>query len=95
MMNQINIGIVGLGRLGIEHAKNLAFKIPNANLIALCALEEDLLSKYQKEWNIEYAYTDYYKMIENEDLDAVAIISPSPLHVEILRQRMRKIFMSL
>ena len=30
-MKRIKVGIVGLGELGSVHAKNLRFKIPNAD----------------------------------------------------------------
>lgn len=35
-MKKIKIGAVGLGRLGYQHAENIAFKIPGAELVALC-----------------------------------------------------------
>ena len=37
-MKRIKVGIVGLGELGSVHAKNLRFKIPNAELIAICGV---------------------------------------------------------
>ena len=36
-MKKLNIGIVGLGRLGKEYANNIQYKVPNANLIAACS----------------------------------------------------------
>ena len=81
-MEKIKVGIVGLGRLGIVHAENLAFKIPNAELIAVCSAEKSEVDKVRKEWKIKYGYTDYAEMINNEELDAVAVLSPSPFHVE-------------
>ena len=81
-MEKIKVGIVGLGRLGIVHAGNLAFRIPNAELIAVCSAEQSETDKVQKEWGIKYGYTDYTEMINNTELDAVAVLSPSPLHVE-------------
>ena len=35
-MKTTKFGIVGLGRLGIQHAKKIATKIHNAELIANC-----------------------------------------------------------
>ena len=40
-MKKIKFGMVGLGRLGIQHAENIAFKIPEAELTAICAIEEE------------------------------------------------------
>ncbi|MCT4593867.1 MAG: inositol 2-dehydrogenase [Anaeromicrobium sp.] len=81
-MKKVKVGIVGLGRLGIEHARNLAFKIPNAELIAVCSVVQEEVDKVQREWGIPYGYTNYDEMIKNEELEAVAVLSPSPFHVK-------------
>ena len=64
-MKAVNIGVVGLGRLGIKHAENLAFKIPKANLIAVCAMEEERLEEVKREWGIPYTYKSFDEMIKN------------------------------
>ncbi len=81
-MKKIKIGAAGLGRLGLQHAENIAFKIPNAELTAICALEEEKLNALKKEWNIPYTYTDFNEMIKNDELDAVVITSPSAFHTK-------------
>lgn len=79
-MKKIKIGAVGLGRLGYQHAENIAFKIPGAELVALCDKNEAKLKETADAWGIEFRYTDYDDMIKNEALDAVVITSPSSLH---------------
>jgi myo-inositol 2-dehydrogenase / D-chiro-inositol 1-dehydrogenase len=79
-MKKIKIGVVGLGRLGIKHAENVAFRIPNAELIAVCSIIEDEVIQAKKEWGIFNGYTDYYEMIQNKELDAVLIASSSSEH---------------
>ena len=81
-MKKIKIGAIGLGRLGLQHAENVAFKIPNAELTAICDMNEEKLQQVQKDWNIPYAYTDFDEMIKNDELDAVVITSPSALHTK-------------
>ncbi len=76
----IKIGAIGLGRLGYQHAYNLAYKIPGVELIALCDLDEEKLTKTAQQWQIANRYTEFDEMIKNKDLDAVAISSPSHLH---------------
>lgn len=80
-MKRIKVGIAGLGRLGMAHAKNIAFNIPNAELIAVCSILEEETQSIKANWGIPYAYTDYNEMIQNKELEAVVIVSPSPLHV--------------
>jgi len=81
-MKKIKVGAIGLGRLGLQHAENIAFKIPNAELTAICDMNEEKLQQVKRDWNIPYAYTDFDEMIKNEELDAVVITSPSALHTK-------------
>lgn len=81
-MKKVKIGAVGLGRLGHQHAKNIAFRIPNAELVAICDMNETLLNKVCDEWNVPHRYTDYDTMIQNKELDAIVITSPSHLHTK-------------
>lgn len=78
----IKIGVAGLGRLGFLHAGNLAYKIKNVKLTALCDSDSDNLVKTKKQLNVEYGYTSFSEMLENKQLDAIAIITPSGLHCE-------------
>ncbi len=82
MIKKIKVGIVGLGRLGRVHAYNIAFNIPNAELIAVCSVIPEEVESVSKEWGIPYVYADFGEMIKNKELDAVAILSPSPFHTE-------------
>ena len=41
-MKTVKVGSVGLGRLGYEHAKNLATQVPGCELAAICDVDENL-----------------------------------------------------
>ena len=60
-MKKIKVGIVGLGRLGKEYARNIAFKIKDAELVAACSLSED-----------ELAF-EYWILLRNDILTLVSI----------------------
>lgn len=79
-MKKIKMGSVGLGRLGYEHATNIATQIPEAELVALCDLDTEKLDKVAKELGVKYTYTDFEEMCQNEEVDAIAIVSPSSMH---------------
>lgn len=79
-MEKVKIGIIGLGRLGIQHAENIAFKVPNCELQAICALDEAQVNELQDRWNIPEGYTNFDEMIKSDTLDAIFIASPSHLH---------------
>ena len=79
-MKKLKFGIVGLGRLGKKHAENIAFRIPNAELTAVCSIIGKEVTEAQREWGIEYGYTDFNEMLKNRELNAIFISSPSGEH---------------
>lgn len=85
-MKKVRFGIIGLGRLGMQHAENIAFRTPNAELKAVCALETDVLDKVKKDWGVPYTYTRFEDMLTNKELDAIFISSPSAQHCSQISQ---------
>lgn len=79
-MKTVKIGSIGLGRLGVQHAKNIAQKIAGAELTALCDVDEAKLQSVVHELNVKKTYTDFEKMAKDEELDALVIVSPSAFH---------------
>jgi len=79
-LKTIRIGSVGLGRLGLRHAENIAGRIQNARLEALCDLDEEKLGREADRLGVPQRYTRFEAMIAREDLDAVVLVSPSHLH---------------
>ena len=81
-MGKVKIGVVGLGRLGNQHANNILNKVRDAQLSAVCSRQKDELDRAKKEWGLVQCYKDYNEMLAKEELDAVAIISSSNVHCE-------------
>ncbi|KMY48603.1 inositol 2-dehydrogenase [Peribacillus loiseleuriae] len=82
MAGKIKVGIVGLGRLGRQHAENIASRIPNCELTAICSVVESEINEFQEKWGIPYSYANYDEMLTNKELDAIFIASPSGYHCE-------------
>ena len=82
----VKIGVVGLGRLGYTHAQNIAFRVRNVELTALCDVDPDHLKKALQNLGAKHSYTSFPEMLENKELDAIAIISPTSLHCEQIQQ---------
>ena len=85
-MKQINTAIIGLGRLGREHAKNLAFKIPNCNLTSACSIVESELDFAKNELGIDRLYENYQKLLETEKPEAVVLVTPTEYHADQIIQ---------
>ncbi|MTK14268.1 MAG: inositol 2-dehydrogenase [Clostridiaceae bacterium] len=80
--NKIKIGSIGLGRLGYEHARNIATCVPGAELTAICDVDRKRLEQVSEELGVPYIYTDVAEMCKNPELDAIVVVSPSALHTE-------------
>ncbi len=79
-MDNIRIGIAGLGRLGYRHAQNIAFKTPGAELAAVCSVTARELERAAVDFPRAKAYTDYSAMLADSSLNAIFISTPSSLH---------------
>ena len=80
-MKDVGIAVIGLGRLGYVHAFNVARRTPHARLVAVCDMVEDLARATADELGCRY-YTDMHRMLEDKDVDAVCVVTPTGHHVE-------------
>ena len=77
-MDKVRIGILGAGR-GIRLSKAVK-QAKGVELTAVCDMNEERLAKAGG--IIERTYTRYEDMLEADDIDAVLVASPMPLHAE-------------
>jgi predicted dehydrogenase len=80
----IKICVIGSGRAGMIHARNFARRIERAQLVALCDPVEETLHAASKELDIKKTYTDYRRAIEDPEVDAVVVVTPTALHRDIV-----------
>ena len=89
---QINLGVIGLGstvKIGGKGKMDLRgfLKIPGVNIAAICDCDEDILRKEEqalKKENIYVkAYKDFRDLLDDKDIDAVAIATPNHTHALI------------
>ncbi|KAJ2978916.1 hypothetical protein NUW58_g7343 [Xylaria curta] len=79
---KLNVGVVGIGRIGREHAKNLLHKVHRARLLVACSPAEEDLEWGAKElapYGVQVIKT-FEELIETPGLDAILIASPTKLH---------------
>lgn len=80
---KIGLGLIGAGRAGMIHARNYRASVPHAYLAAVADPCEENVQAAQKELEIEKGYADYRKLLEDEEIDAVIIVTPTKYHCEI------------
>src|SRR5215467_7382415 len=79
----INVGLIGPGSQGTSLLRNLV-TIPNVKVTAICEIFEPNLKKaVDIAGGQPKTYNDYRKLLENKDLDAVAIAVPLHMHFEM------------
>lgn len=83
-METLNVCLIGTGRAGMIHGRNMAKKIEGAKLIALCDPSPENLKNAQIELGVEYIYTNYQEALKNEEIDAVIVVTPTAYHKEIV-----------
>jgi myo-inositol 2-dehydrogenase/D-chiro-inositol 1-dehydrogenase len=74
----VRIGFIGCGGNARGHMSNLG-KLPNARLVAVCDVVEELARRAASETGAE-PYTDHRRLLERPDLDAVYISIPVYAH---------------
>ena len=77
----IRVGVVGLG-MGRYHVDRYQAN-EQADLVALCDLDQTLLEKFKGLHPQVTTYTDYQEMFAKANLDAVSIALPNILHAEV------------
>jgi len=78
---KLKVGVVGLGYMGIHHARVLK-ENPDVELVALSDTNEISLYKATERFGVT-GYTDYKKLIGM--VDAVNVVVPTTLHYEIAK----------
>ena len=78
---KLKVGVIGLG-MGRFHLNNYA-QSENAEPVAICDLNEDLLAERQKEFDVPHTFTSVEKMLEMDELEAVSVALPNFLHAPV------------
>lgn len=75
--------VVGAGRAGLIHARNLAQGLHNAELVALCDPHVTTLKKVGEELGVVSLFADFREALKKVDFEAVVIVTPTFLHREL------------
>jgi scyllo-inositol 2-dehydrogenase (NADP+) len=78
----LRAAIVGLGKMGLSH-QSMVNVHPQLKLVSVCDSSGYVLDVLSKYTGVK-TYTDYKKMLAEEQLDCVFIATPSRYHAEIV-----------
>ena len=77
---KLNVGLVGLGRLGRIYARDLATRIPCTRLTAIADVDAAAVASIAAEFGVERSSTDPADVFNDPSVDAVVIVTPTSTH---------------
>lgn len=78
---KIRMAIVGCGRISKNHFASVERHADDIELAAICDVNQDALEAYKSNYNVP-AYCDLARMLQQEQVDLVALCTPSGIHPE-------------
>ena len=81
----INIGIIGMGRIGRVHMESICTSVPEAKVVAIADpyLTSETETLALEKYKVLNAYKDYKKILSDDSIDAVVICSSTDTHSAI------------
>lgn len=81
-MEKIKIAVIGVGIIGESHL-NTYRTIPEADVVAICDINEERLNYIGDKFGIARRFTHIGKMLEEDDIDAVDVCLHNNMHAPV------------
>jgi myo-inositol 2-dehydrogenase/D-chiro-inositol 1-dehydrogenase len=86
MARKVNVGIIGAGRIGKLHTEHLAYRVPDARILAIADIFLEAAEKCAADFQIPSAVKDHREIMENPDIEAVIICSSTDTHAQMIEE---------
>ena len=83
-MNGLSVGVIGCGYWGPNLLRNFA-ENETVQLSWICDVDEQRLAAMGRRYPAAHTTTDYRKLLEDSNLDALAVVTPVATHFEIAK----------
>ena len=82
-MKKVRMAVLGMGRQGQIHSKNIAYRIPEAQLVCV----SDVTMERAQLVGIDgiELYDDYTNILPRDDIDAIIIATSTDTHEQVIR----------
>jgi len=81
---KLRFGMLGVGRIGKIHIENLVNRITGAEVVALSDVVPEELAAVATKFGISKAFPDYRQVLDLQDVDAVAVCTPTSTHAQMV-----------
>ena len=78
-MDRVRMGIVGTGNIAQLNVPGY-LEHEHCDVVALCDPRAEILERHQREWDVPRGYAEMEQLLADDEIDAVEILSPTPLH---------------
>jgi predicted dehydrogenase len=79
-----NISVIGCGRWGPNHIRNFS-SLSDSTVVTAVDTQSERLSRISKNFPNVHVEQDYQRVLENSDIDAVVVATPTNTHYAIVR----------
>ena len=83
---QLNVGIIGAGRIGKVHAETLAFRLPEARTLAIADVNREAAQALAARCGIPTVAESSEEILANPEIEAVLICSSTDTHADLIVQ---------
>ncbi len=83
---RIRVGVIGAGRIGRVHAKNLSFYLPEAEVVAVADPFRKAAERCAADLRIARAFEDYRRIMEDPQIEAVIVCSSTDTHAHMIEE---------
>lgn len=82
-MSQTGFGLIGTGIVGGAWHAHVYHNMPQADLVAVCDLDEARAREIAARYGVPHVYTDYRDLLARDDIAAVSIATPDFAHRDL------------
>jgi scyllo-inositol 2-dehydrogenase (NAD+) len=77
---KLNVGLIGLGRLGRIYARDLSTRIGCTRLVAVADVDRTVVEEIAGEFDVPFSTTNPNDLISHPSVDAIVIVTPTSTH---------------
>jgi myo-inositol 2-dehydrogenase/D-chiro-inositol 1-dehydrogenase len=86
MSKRLQIGVIGVGRIGKIHAESIATRLPQAELAAVADIYLPAAQETGEAFQVPIIVADYHVILTDPAIEAVAICSDTNTHAQIIEE---------
>ena len=86
-MRTVNVGVIGVGAMGYNHAR-VYYKLEEANLVAVSDVSERTLNKVAKKYDAQ-GFTDYEDLLKDPEIEVVIVCVPTTFHHDVVMEAIK------